>query len=527
MAEDNTDDKIKKSLWYSILDGSFFSAMVGFGESFIAAFAVFLQASNLQLGLLESLPKALGSISQLYSNRLTKWFNSRKKIVCIAALLEGMMYIPIALVYFLGDLKVYYLIFFVCIYWIFGLILTPAWSSWMGDLVSEKERGAYFGRRNKIAGLTTFVSFVLGGYMLQQFSINESTRYIGFAVLFSLSLIARVFSFIYLTKKYEPAYEYKETEQFTFLEFLKEARNRNYGRFVIYLTLMNFAVYSSAPFFTAYMLKDLKMDYATFTIVTAAALIMKFLTMPVWGRFSDRFGTKKVLSLTGFLMPLVPILWLFSANIWWLLLIQMYSGFVWAGFELAGFNFIFDTTTKQKRATCVAYFNVLNGFAIFFGAMMGSQIVKYNSLFWSKYLLIFLVSGMMRYIASFVFIPMLKERREVEPIQYPALLLKVTTTGATEGLFRPMMSMEEGIVKGTKKFVNFNKKIVALNKRFIGRNVSTVNKTISSFNREFIYGKGLVQGKGLEDPYDDDLTMEFAAGETYLDRLEKQKNTKR
>src|SRR3989339_2065867 len=84
-------EAIRKSLRYSILDGTFYSLMVGFGESFFSAFAVFLKANNMQLGLLGSLPQALGSLSQLVSNRLIWLFNSRKKFVCTSALLEGLM----------------------------------------------------------------------------------------------------------------------------------------------------------------------------------------------------------------------------------------------------------------------------------------------------------------------------------------------------------------------------------------------------------------------------------------------------
>ena len=38
--------KIKKSLFYSILDGSFWSMMFGFGERYLSAFAVFLKATD-------------------------------------------------------------------------------------------------------------------------------------------------------------------------------------------------------------------------------------------------------------------------------------------------------------------------------------------------------------------------------------------------------------------------------------------------------------------------------------------------
>ena len=152
--------KIEKSLRYSILDGTFYSAMVGFGESFFSVFAVFLKANNIELGLIGSLPKTLGALLQLYSDKLLHILRSRKKLICISALLQGLMYIPIALVLFMGEFKVIHFIFFVSLYSVFAMILAPAWNSWMGDLVNEWERGSYFGKRNKITGFTAFVSFL-------------------------------------------------------------------------------------------------------------------------------------------------------------------------------------------------------------------------------------------------------------------------------------------------------------------------------------------------------------------------------
>ncbi|MBM3200136.1 MFS transporter [Candidatus Woesearchaeota archaeon] len=427
------EDKVKKSLKYSILDGTFAASMIGFGESFLATFAVFLKATNLQLGLLSALPQFLGSLSQLFTNRLIKVLGSRKRLVCAAAWLQGLMYIPVILVFFMGTFRVYHLIVFACVYWIFGMVLGPAWNSWMGDLVSEDKRGAYFGRRNKITGFASFVSFMIGGFLLQRFADGVMTQYIGFVIIFGLALISRVISFSYLIKKYEPKYKFVREADFTFLDFIKEARFRNFGLLAIYLCLMNFSVYLSAPFFTPYMLQDLKMGYAEFTIVLAAAMVVKNLMMPVWGKASDRFGTKKILSLAGFLMPLTPFFWLFSSNFWYLLLAQAYSGFAWAGFELASFNFIFDSTSPQKRATCVAYYNVLNGISVLSGAFIGSVLVRYNSIFWSKYLFVFFISFAVRYLISIIFLPRLKEVRSVRPIRYPKLFFNIITTMPTMG----------------------------------------------------------------------------------------------
>jgi len=278
---ENKEEKIKKSLKYSIIDGAFCSMMIGFGESFFSAFAVFLKATNLQLGLLSSLPQTLGSLFQMFTNRLIKLFKSRKKLVYISSLLQALMYIPVALVFFFGTFRVMHLIVFLCFYWVFGTISNPAWNSWIGDLVNEKERGSYFGRRNRVMGFLSFASLLAAGYILQRFSSSTSMEYLGFAVIFSLAMFSRILSFVYLMKAYEPEYTIAPESHFSFIDFIKQARFRNYGLFVIYLCFINFGVYVSAAFFTPYMLYELKLSYGIFTIITAAAMIMKFIMMPI------------------------------------------------------------------------------------------------------------------------------------------------------------------------------------------------------------------------------------------------------
>jgi len=430
------DHRVRKSLRYSLFDGSSSAAMIGFGESFFVPYALLMNATNLQIALLSSLPQALGSLTQVFSNWLIRGLGSRKRLVIYAAVFQGFMFIPIALTFFSGEFRIWQLLGLICLYWAFGMILSPAWNSWMGDLVNENRRGAYFGRRSKLTGASTFLSMLSAGIILQQFGYSGTgDAYIsGFAVIFILAFASRMTSVFFLSKKYEPPYAVPREAEFGFGDFLRQARFRNYGRFVIYLGVMNFAVFLSSPFFTPYMLNDLRMDYLTFTIVNAAAIIVKVLSIPIWGRAADRFGARRVLTLTGTLMPVVPILWLISDSYLWLIIIQAYSGFVWAGFEIATFSFVFDTTTPQKRATCIAYYNVISGAALITGATLGSAIVSMNEVFASKYLLVFLISGLLRFGASLYFLPRLREVRTVETIGYSRLFMKIVASMPTEGL---------------------------------------------------------------------------------------------
>ncbi|TAL56430.1 MAG: MFS transporter [Nanoarchaeota archaeon] len=419
---DSHEEKTRKSLVYSILDGSFYSLMAGFGESFFSAFAIFLKASNMEIGLIGSLPQALGAIAQLFSTKLIKLFHSRKKPILINAFLEGIMFVPMLLTFFMGKFRVIYFLLFVCLYWIFGMLINPAWMSWMGDLVKPNERGKYFGRRNKFTGFFTLVALLISGYILLTSMNNE---YFGFVIIFGIAMVARLFSSFFLSMMYDPGVVQVPGSSFSLIEFIKKARYNNYGLFVFFLTSMNFSVYLAAPFFAAYMLKDLHLDYFTYTLIIAVPIVVKFFTNNAWGSVSDRFGSRKILTMTALLISINPILWLFSKNILYLILIQAYSGFVWAGFELSTFNFILDCTSTVKRATAVSYFNLLNGFAMLAGALAGGFMLMFNFLFWSQFYFVFLLSTIARFAVAVFFIPKIHEMRHVQKSTYKDILVSM------------------------------------------------------------------------------------------------------
>src|SRR5690606_13056435 len=135
----------------------------------------------------------------------------------------------------------------------------------------------------------------------------------------------------------------------------------NFARFVYFVSLINFGVNIATPFFAVYMLRDLQFSYMEYTIVTATNTVTQFLTMQYWGQISDQFGNKKILNVCGYGVAFSPILWLFGDAMWYLLLIQVFAGLVWAGFNLAAANFMFDAVTPPKRARCAAYQAMVNG----------------------------------------------------------------------------------------------------------------------------------------------------------------------
>ncbi|HEX4924812.1 MAG TPA: MFS transporter [Bdellovibrionales bacterium] len=184
---------MNRSLRFAVYDGFFYSLMVGFGETYLSAYAIFLGADNAQLGVLSALPPFIAGLSQLLTVRLMKRFQSRRKLLCALVFLQAFALIPVCFAHLIPGFKVESYILSVILFMSLGAIGGPIWNSWIGDLVSPEKRGQYFGMRNRVITIGTFASMIAAGYTLRYFK-ELGIEVVGFYAIFALAFGARLFS---------------------------------------------------------------------------------------------------------------------------------------------------------------------------------------------------------------------------------------------------------------------------------------------------------------------------------------------
>lgn len=418
-----TDKKEKdRTLDLSIKEGSAAAFMTGAGESYITPYALALNASNSQIGLLTSFTGLLGPMSQIFGSK-SMYKYSQKKLIVTSVFLQATMWLIIlslGLLYFNGIITnsaVPILIFLYSLYAVVGAFGGPAWFSLMGDLVHEEKRGEYFSRRNKIVGAVSMIVMLVAAFILD-FTKEKDLVIFGFAIVFGIACIGRYVSAYLLSIHYYPQVEIKKKKYFSFIQFIKKAPSNNFGKFVIFVGLITLATNFAGPFFAVYMLKNLNYSYTWFTIINLSSALFTILSMSLWGKIGDRYGNRKLLKIGSILVPLAPLPWLFSGNPFFLIFTaQFVAGVGWAAFNLAASNFIYDSVSQQRRGICVAYYNMINGVGVFVGAIFGGLFAQYVHIsFMNIFLFIFLISAIARAIVVLVLLPKIKEVRNVEHI---------------------------------------------------------------------------------------------------------------
>lgn len=424
--------KINNSLNLSLWTGSLSSVSAGLGMSYFSPFALAMNATSAQVGILFAIINLFPSIVQMKASALIRRF-SRKKIVLFGLSWKIFLWVPILLTGFLFFLRVRYMVWafilFVALFYGFGAVTYPAWFSWMGSLVLENKRGEYFSKRNRAAEFFGILAMVVGAVLLDSakkigFYYGNVLGFtlLGFGLLFSIAAIIRIWSWELLNRQYEPKIKVRKKDCFSCMDFLKKCTSTPFGKFVLFRGFLSLAVGISGPFLAVYMLRNLDFSYVWYMLVIISVAVFHIVFLPLLGKMSDSFGNVKVVSLCSWLIVTIPLLWFFSSFISDGLLLRFYllfvpgiiGGFGWAGYNLAVNNYVYDAVSGPKIGFGVAYMNLIVGIGIFIGAIFGSLLAWINISFMNPILFILLVSFAVRFLVVFLGIRFLHEVRHVK-----------------------------------------------------------------------------------------------------------------
>jgi len=416
---------------YGLRDGACQAITQGSGEQYLSAFALLLGASPFQLSVLSALPQLIGTGAQLASVKLLRWFPDRKTLIRAGTAGQALSWLPILVLPLLFPSSgPWLLILGTVLYFACSQFTTPTWNSFIADHLDEHERGAYFARRATIMASLSFAALCGAGWLLS-FWQDDAVAWIGFAMIFTLASAARWISAIVL-KNVDDVHAMPSLDTSRSFRRFLAGSSLSFRRFLLFSGAMHAAVLIAGPFFVLYMLRDLHLAYWGYGTWMAAGILGQLITLNAWGRFGDRFGNKALLTVTGFMVPFLPMLYLAGTHLLVLVCVNFLAGVTWGGLSLGLQNYVFDAVRPEDRAKAVATYSTINALGWCLGAFMGSWLVNalpsritigQHSLGLASNLpLVFFVSGLLRLAVSASFLRSFHEARAVEQVPLTQLV---------------------------------------------------------------------------------------------------------
>lgn len=306
-----SEQDVKKSLPYVTQDGVVAQLIESLtGGPVMIAISLALGASSALLGYLLALP-FLCHLAQFPGMYVVERFRHRKGVMLFVSSPARFALIGVAFLLLFPKIQgaPYWLALFYTLRYFGAGFATSSWNSWMRDLVPQSILGTFFGNRFMymvVAALGVSL-FVASG--LEWLPIPDNYFYIG---LIGAAAVLVVYGFWVIEKIDEPAMA-KTPEDETFLQkFQTVFSDSNFMRLIVFLGCLNFSINLAVPFFTVYILEQLKLNLGLVLILTSFTQITSILVIRIWGSISDKFSNKSVMAVTVPLYALSIFLFLFT-----------------------------------------------------------------------------------------------------------------------------------------------------------------------------------------------------------------------
>jgi len=376
-----TEEQQKKDFKYSVMDGVFWTIMAYLGAVFLTPYLLALGANSFQIGLTTYLPTLIASILCFFSYDLLKYFNSKRSFVVFFVIIQAILWIPLAFVYFFatGITAVWFVLIIFFLISIIGTIPGPVYGDWIGKVFKIKEIGLYNARRNIICNLVTIFPLFFAGSILD--AVSHSNTLFIFTIIFVCAGIFRFISAMSLNKmsitetKEEIRQETHQSKGLMLKAFKEEIKNnKNYVYFFVVVLFYYFSLFITAPYNRFYLLEIAKLSYRQYISVEIVLILGVILTLFYWGTAVDKFGATKVLKATIFFLPLYPLaLILFSKNFYVLLLLVFIDAILTAGLGIALTSYLYQNIKKNLIAH-MTFLTLFQSLALTLGALTAAGL---------------------------------------------------------------------------------------------------------------------------------------------------------
>jgi len=357
--------------------------LAGAAATFLPIFLTRLGATNLQVGLLSSMPAVTGLFLAILVGRflqaqrnIVPWFSIARLLVISAYALTGI------LPWIIPDK---YLVNGVLLIWAIvtlpQTILIVSFSVVMNAIAGPKHRYDLLSRRWSILGVVIALSVALAGQALVRiiFPLNYQLVFI----VFSLGgLISFYFSRrIKLPDTDAPPLEVGKSLRQQTRGYIKLIRGQpDFIRFSMQRFVYLFGITLAIPLFPLYYVRVVEANDAWIGTINTASSAVLLVGYFLWTRGSKLRGSRFVLLWTTFGLAVYPALTAVTTQVQLIVVFAGLAGIFQAGLDLVFFDELMKTVPAQYSATFVSLSQSLQHLSAIFAPLLGTLLAGYMGL---------------------------------------------------------------------------------------------------------------------------------------------------
>ncbi|PNT93538.1 MFS transporter [Clostridium thermosuccinogenes] len=382
-----------------IIDGILINAATVLTNGvFLSGYIVYLKGSDFLVGLLNN-SAAWASIIAILSSFIYERMNKRKKFLISLNIISRALICSIVFLPLISNNRTFvlsavsFMVILGNVLWCFYGIGSTVW---MMNLVSKRARNEYINIRMLFLRISFTLASFLMGIVLDLF--NKS--YMGFLVVFTVSLVFSITDVIVLSKVEEPENRVAEKGRISLSGSSEPLRNAKYRAFLVFIFFYYLSLTMSSAYTSLYQIKYVKLDYSFISVVNVIANIMMVTCTRLWSRVERSRGLWFVLRVSSIFAASEFLIYSFLTERTYYILFfaPILAGIGNSGFNIAILSYRYELMPESNRTAYEGWYGATYGLSTLLAPVIGSflmgKLPEINNIIYQygKFQLLYLIS---------------------------------------------------------------------------------------------------------------------------------------
>ncbi|MCU0519499.1 MAG: MFS transporter [Anaerolineae bacterium] len=385
-----------RAFWFDSLLASMSDA---FWANYSSLYVLSLGGTRTQVGWMSSASSFAGMLMPVPGAALTRRVGQRRQMVVVFSVLFRIMFLLAALAPLVVRRPA--VIWVVMAFFVLraGLLntFTPAWLSLTRDIVPQEHRGRYFSSRNLMQAITTMLMVPLAGAIIE--TAGEPVGYqIALGIAFCVGLAAS-YAFSRIPEQRRSAVRRASVAEQVRSLWQAVTRSRPFLVFILIRILFDLGLMVGGPYFTTFQVEVLQSPASTIGLLVTLRSFTRMIGLRFWGRLLDQRGARWVITAACLFIPALPMVYTVASRPWHIAFVDVPSGFLFAGYELAAFALMLELLEGEDNTQAAAGYMTLSSAVSIAGPLIGGWLISRFG-----YSGDFVVSGAIRAAAAILFL---------------------------------------------------------------------------------------------------------------------------
>ena len=372
-----------RNIFYFTLDTALQGLMMGGIFSFISVFIVRLGATEIQTGLLTSLPAIVMALASIPSGQVVQRQRDLVRFTNIVRIFHRGSVLLVTLLPFMRSLPLIQIIIAIwTVKAIANALLESSWMAVIAEVIPAHRRASVNGMRWTVMSIVTAVAVAVFGFVLDRmpFPLN-------YQIVFLISFIGGSAGMIYWGKLKVPENlrtEHEEKEPKPWREqirsYWQSIQVPALVRYELTAAVLRLGLNLPTALYSIYWIRHLYASDIWIGWHSTTNQVATILGYTIWGRIISRKGYFKPLLICAAGTGLYPVLMALVPSQVWLPLVSIVQGFFITGVNLSFFDTLLAVCPADRRPSLIAVNTMLASSMMFAAPILGTLLAGWVDL---------------------------------------------------------------------------------------------------------------------------------------------------